>query len=190
MAQPQLPPMNTGEPIGNIIAIGGLVGSGKNTVGKNVADELAWRMVEPTFKTLAEREGITLMEFQKRAAKDPDIDRKFDEALKEECAGGDCVVTTWLGPWMAPGRPYRVWLDVDADVRAYRVSQRDQIPLEKALEHVNTRDADNRARYMKVYGIDISDHGQFDLVLAVQDEGPDDLARKIVDDYQKARNEG
>ena len=182
--------MDVDKPIGNIIAIGGLVGSGKNTVGKNVADELAWRMVEPTFKTLAEREGITLMEFQARAGKDFDIDRKFDEALKAECAGGDCVVTTWLGPWMAPGRPYRVWLDVPEDVRAYRVSERDQITLEQALESVRKRDADNRARYMKVYGIDIFSHDAFDLVLEINDETPDDLARRIVDSYQKDRHEG
>jgi cytidylate kinase len=178
------------EPIGNIIAIGGLVGSGKNTVGKNVAEELAWRQVEPTFKTLAEREGISLMEFQNKAGKDFNIDKKFDEALKAECAGGDCVVTTWLGPWMAPGRPFRVWLDVDEDVRAYRVSQRDKVSLTVALEHVRTRDADNRLRYMKVYAIDLWNHDSFDLVLSVQDETPDNLARTIIDAYQKARHEG
>ena len=84
----------------DIIAISGLAGSGKNTVSGEVAKRLGWRVVEPTFKTLAAREGVTLMEFQEKAKKDSGIDRKFDEALREECAGGKCVVSTWLGPWM------------------------------------------------------------------------------------------
>jgi cytidylate kinase len=89
-----------------IIAVAGLTGSGKNTLGELLAKELGYRLVCPTFKDLAAMEGIPLMEFQKRAEKDPDIDKKFDAALKEMAAPGDCVVTSWLGAWM-----------VDADVR-------------------------------------------------------------------------
>ena len=67
-----------------IIAISGLTGSGKNTLGELLAKKLGYHLVCPTFKDLAEKEGISLMEFQKKAEKDPNIDRKFDQLLKEQ----------------------------------------------------------------------------------------------------------
>ncbi|MCL6088866.1 MAG: cytidylate kinase family protein [Candidatus Marsarchaeota archaeon] len=141
---------------------------------------------EPAFKTLAEREGITLMEFQEKAKADPDIDKKFDEALQAECAGGKCVVSTWLGPWMAPGKPFRVWLDVEEETRAGRLARRDGMAPPQALAHIRKRDADNRARYKKVYGIDIFQHAGFDLLLKEGETAtPDVLAGKIVNAYKK-----
>ena len=168
----------------DIIAISGLAGSGKNTVGGEVAKRLGWRMVEPTFKTLAEREGISLMEFQERAKKDANIDKKFDVALQEECASGKCVVATWLGPWMAPGRPFRVWLEVNEKIRAQRLAKRENIAPEAALAHIKKRDADNRERYKKVYRIDIYEHAGFDLVLEASASTPELLAGEIIKAYK------
>jgi len=168
----------------DIIAISGLAGSGKNTVSGEVAKRLGWRVVEPTFKTLAEREGITLMQFQEKAKKDFDIDRKFDDALREECAGGKCVVSTWLGPWMAPSKPMRVWLEVDENTRAQRLANREQKTLAEAISHIRKRDADNHERYKKVYGIDIFDHAGFDLVLLASVKKPAQLADEIIRAYQ------
>ncbi len=172
----------------DIIAISGLAGSGKNTIGAEVAKRLGWRIVEPTFKTLAEREGITLMEFQEKAKKDAEIDKKFDSALQDECKGGRCVVSTWLGPWMAPGKPFRVWLEVSEETRAGRLARRDGISVPDALAHIRMRDSDNRARYKKVYGIDIFGHAGFDLLLkGGENATPDALADEIVNAYQKRK---
>ncbi len=168
-----------------IIAISGLAGSGKNTIGGEVAKKLAFRNVEPTFKTLAAREGITLMEFQEKAKKDANIDKKFDAALQEECSGGKCVVATWLGPWMAPGRPFRVWLDVSEKIRAARLAKRENISEADALAHIKKRDADNRGRYKKVYKIDIYNHAGFDLVLDASEKSPAQLADEIILAYYK-----
>lgn len=171
----------------DIITISGLAGSGKNTVGVEVAKRLGWRMVEPTFKTLAAREGISLMEFQEKAKKDANIDKKFDAALQEECGGGKCVVATWLGPWMAPGKPFRVWLEVKEEVRAKRLADRDNIAVQAALAHIRKRDSDNRGRYKKVYGIDIFEHAGFDLVLDAPAATPEQLADEIIRAYKKRK---
>ena len=149
----------------SVIAVAGFAGSGKNTVGSRVAKRLGWRLVEPTFKDLAKREGISLDEFQKKAAADPGIDHKFDQELKKQCEGGHCVVSTWLGPWMAPGKVFKVWLDVPLGTRAARVAGREKQTVQEAQDHVARRDAQNVARYQKVYGIDILDHSKFDLVI-------------------------
>jgi len=167
-----------------IIAISGFAGSGKNTVSRIAAQSLGWRVVEPTFKTLAEREGIPLMEFQARAHSDFDIDKKFDEALQEAAKEGGCVIATWLGPWMAPGRAFRVWLEAPLETRAKRLCGREGKTEEQALEHIKKRDADNVERYKKVYGIDITNHSGFDMILDASKKTPEQLADEIISAYK------
>jgi predicted cytidylate kinase len=156
-----------------IVAISGLSGSGKNTLGELLAKELGYNLVCPTFKDLAAKEGISLMEFQKKAEKDHDIDKKFDEVLREQ-AKGNCVVTTWLGPWIV-GADVRIKVFAPLDVRASRLAKRDGMAIEEAKKHISQRDESNRKRYKKVYGIDIYDEGNFDALLNSGIYGPKEL---------------
>jgi len=162
-----------------IIAISGLSGSGKNTLGSLLAEQLRYRLVCPTFKDLAKKEGISLLEFQKKAEKDPDIDRKFDAVLKEEAGKGNCVVTTWLGPWMVNPN-FRVWVYAPDEIRAERLAKRDGITLKEAKAHIAARDAANRDRYLKLYGIDIYEHGSFDLCVNSGHYTPEQLAEGVI----------
>ncbi|PIT84407.1 cytidylate kinase [Candidatus Micrarchaeota archaeon CG10_big_fil_rev_8_21_14_0_10_45_29] len=169
------------------IAISGLSGSGKNTVGRIVAKMLNWGVVEPTFKDLAKSEGISLQEFQKKAMQDFEIDLKFDDELRAQCKEGKVVVTTWLGPWMVQGNPFRVWLDVSLDVRAKRVAGREKQGAGEALTSISRRDSENKERYLKVYGINILEHEGFDLILDANLDSAQELAKKIAEAYKKRK---
>ena len=147
-----------------IIAVWGYTGAGKNTLGKRIADKLGYRLVCPTFKDLAKKEGISLMELQRRAEKDHNIDKKFDDLLKEQVAGGNCVVTTWLGPWMVDA-DIKIKIYVPERIRAERIAKRDNMGLEEAADHVKERDQNNVKRYYDIYKIDITDESVFDVVL-------------------------
>jgi len=162
-----------------IITISGLTGSGKNTLGELLAKKLGYRLVCPTFKDLAAREGVPLMEFQKMAEEDPEIDRKFDALLKEEAAKGKCVVTTWLGPWMVDA-DVRIKIRVADRIRAERIAKRDGMAPKDALAHLLERDERNRKRYMKLYGIDIDDEKIFDAVLDGGKDTPGKLLRQAL----------
>jgi len=142
-----------------------LSGCGKNTVGRLVAEKLNLRIVDPTFKTIAKKEKMALLDFHKKAEKEHKIDKEFDRRLIADADKGDCVVTTWLGPWMIKKADLRVWLHAPAAIRAKRISGRDGMKEEEALAHIEERDSANRARYKAVYGIDIYDHSGFDLVI-------------------------
>ncbi|MFP3950334.1 MAG: (d)CMP kinase [Candidatus Micrarchaeia archaeon] len=157
-----------------IIAVSGLSGSGKNTFGKALAETLGYRVVCPTFKDLAEKAGVSLLEFQKMAGENPEIDRKFDEHLKKEAAKGNCVVTTWLGPWMVDA-DFRIWINASEKVRASRLAKREGISEEEAKEHIKKRDSDNRERYLELYGIDIMDHSGFDLEISSEKYRPPEM---------------
>ncbi len=157
-----------------IIAVWGLTGSGKNTLGALLAKRLGYRTVSPTFKDLAAKEGIPLLEFQKRAESDHSIDKKFDALLKAEANKGDCVVTTWLGPWMLAA-DFRIHVFAPERTRADRISDRDSMPMRDALRHVHERDQNNIKRYMDVYRIDITDTSLFDLGLSSETYRPEQM---------------
>lgn len=162
-----------------IIAISGLSGSGKNTLGSLLAKKLGYRLVCPTFKDLAKAEGMGLLDFQKKAEKDQDIDRKFDMHLKKEAEKGDCVVTTWLGPWMVEP-DLSVWVFASGQVRASRLAGRDGMGHDEALLHIQERDNGNRQRYMDVYGIDINDLSGFDMCLNSGIYAPGQLLEMVI----------
>ena len=137
-----------------------MTGSGKNTLGELLAKKLGYSIVSPTFKDLANKEGIPLLEFQKKAEKDPNIDFKFDELLKEQ-AKGNCVVTTWLGPWILDAT-VRIKIFASDQIRAERIAKRDGMSSKEALDHLKKRDDHNRKRYKKIYEIDLDNNDLFD----------------------------
>lgn len=148
-----------------IIAISGLVGSGKDTVADGVAQQLGLRRIKLSFKDIARDLGIPLMEYQRYVEKDLTIDREFDNRVVAEAKKGNCVVSTWLAPWMIKDATLRVWLDASEEVRAERIAKRDGIKKIAALIHVRERDLHNRGRYLALYGIDINDRSPFDIIL-------------------------
>ena len=162
-----------------IICISGLSGSGKNSVGEEVAKLLSLRVVNPTFKTIAAKQKMSLMEFHRKAEKEHSIDKQFDAHLVSEARKGNCVVTTWLGPWMVKDADIRVWLYAPREVRARRVAGRDAMTPEQALTHINDRDESNHHRYNEVYKINIYDHSGFELVLNTEKFKPSESAQII-----------
>jgi len=162
-----------------IICISGLSGSGKNSVGEEVAKLLSLRVVNPTFKTIAAKQKMTLMEFHKKAEKEHSIDKQFDAHLIADASKGNCVVTTWLGPWMMKSADMRVWLHAPREVRARRVAGRDAMSHEQALAHISDRDESNHQRYNEVYKINIYDHSGFELVINTERFRPAQSAQII-----------
>jgi len=163
-----------------IVAISGLSGCGKNSVGEKVAKKLGLRTVQVSFKDEATRRGIPLMELQALAGKDPVLDRQLDEKIVSEAAKGNCVVTTWLGAWMVKNADLRIWLNASEEERARRVAGRDKMGPDEALAHIRKRDADNRKRYKKYYKIDIDDHAIFDVEINTNRFKPEQSSEIIV----------
>jgi len=163
-----------------IICIAGLSGSGKNSVGELVAKKLGLKLVNPTFKTIAAKKKMSLMDFHRKAEADHGIDKAFDSHLISETKKGNCVVTTWLGPWMVKNADIRVWLYAPRSDRAARIAKRDKMTLEEAMNHVAERDENNHVRYHEIYKINIYDHSGFDLVLNSDKFLPEDSSNIIV----------
>lgn len=173
-----------------IICISGLSGSGKNTVGEIVAKKLGLAEVKLSFKDEAERMNVDLMKVQREATKDESYDRELDKEIVRRAKKGNCVVMTWLGPWIVKNANLRVWLNVSEKERAKRVAKRDKMTFRKALGHIRKRDENNRRRYKKYYGIDIMDHSIFDLEINSDVFNPQQIAGIIIKAAEAERAAG
>lgn len=163
-----------------IICVSGLAGSGKNTVGEIVAKKLNLDEVKLSFKDEAKREDVDLMTVQREATKDESYDRELDREIVRRAKKGNCVVMTWLGPWIVKNADLRIWLNVSEKERAKRVAKRDRMSLKRALEHIRKRDENNRRRYRRYYGIDIMDHSLFDLEINSDVFNPQQIAGIVI----------
>jgi cytidylate kinase len=145
-----------------IIAISGLTGSGKSTIGEEVARELNIKHISTTHKKYA-LPGEELLKFTKNAT--PEFERRFDKQIIKEANESDCVVTTWLSPWLIKGATARVWLHASPEVRAVRKKHELKKSLDYIRKYVKDKDTTNARRFRKIYGVDINDHSIFDIII-------------------------
>ncbi len=144
-----------------IICISGLTGSGKTTIGELVAKRLGIAYIGSSYKSMAQ-DRKALMSLIKR--KDPGFHKKFDrDIIKKVNKAKNCVVTTWLSPWMIKKSSLNVWIYADQDIRARRRAKQIGIPYEDSLKFISEKDK-SAMRYMKgIYNINIlKDHNVFD----------------------------
>ncbi len=113
---------------------------------------------------------------------DFEIDRRQVEmALSHK----DCVLGSRLAVWMLKQADLKVYLTATSEERARRITEREGGPFEKRLEQTRNRDANDSARYMRLYQIDNSDMSIADLVIDTTDKQPEQVAEIIVKEVQK-----
>ncbi|MEM0340256.1 MAG: AAA family ATPase [Acidilobaceae archaeon] len=153
---------------GPVIVITGPPGSGKSTYAERLANDLGLRhfTTGEVFRTLASELGLSLVEFNKLAEREPRIDYEIERrTLREACKGG-VVIDSHLAAWLLKHiADVVVYVKADPIVRARRVASRDNKKLEEALEEIISREESHWRRFLKYYGVDIIDMSHFDIVL-------------------------
>jgi CMP/dCMP kinase len=169
--------------IGWVIAIGGPPGSGKSTAGRLVAERLGleFRSAGEQFRAEAARRGMDLEAFGRYAETHPEIDRELDRAMQALARPGHVLDGRIQGILCRrSGIPVRyVVVTADADERVRRVARRDGQSVADAGERVRAREASERARYEKFYGIDL-DREPADLTVDSTHRPPPAVADAIV----------
>lgn len=147
------------------IAISGLSGCGSTTACTNVGKALGLKVVNYTFRNLAAANFLHLSEVQRLAARHREIDYLTDQRLIQLAQREkNCVVGSRLAGWLIDA-DLSVWLEAPLETRAGRIAHREKLPLATVKRVTAKRDADNIARYKKVYGVDTLDHSDFDIVV-------------------------
>ncbi len=151
-----------------VITVGGLHGTGKSSVADAIAQKFNLKRMSAgvVFRQLAEERNLTLEEFSRVAEGNEDIDRLIDDKLREEAANGNAIIDGQLAAWMAgDNADLKILLIASVENRIRRISEIDGTDFEYARRETITREGSEKARYLEYYGVDISDHSVYDLII-------------------------
>ena len=167
------------------IAISGKSGCGNTTVSRIVAEKLKLRLINFTFRSLAQEKGLDLKKILELAANDDFWDREVDTRQVELARDkGGCVLGSRLAIWMLPEADIKVFLEASPETRAKRIQAREGGSLEDILKFTADRDRQDRERYIRIYKIDNDDNSFADLVINVNDIGVEEIAERIIADLK------
>jgi len=143
-----------------VVTVGGPPGSGKSTAGRLVAAALGleFRSAGDLFRAEARRHEMDLAAFGRYAAEHPEVDRDLDRSMQALATPGRLLDGRVQGPLCRrAGIPvYDVVVTAREEVRVRRVAQRDGQSVPEAQRLVREREASERDRYQRFYGIDLA----------------------------------
>lgn len=179
-----------------IITITGMPCSGKSSIAKMIAEKHGFRRigVGDMFKDEAKSRGLSAEEFNALCMKDPSYDFFIDNKTAElgkELEGQKIIFDSRLA-WHFVPKSYKVYVNLqDEKVLVERMLSSDREGKEKftSAEEVK-RSVLNRQRlederYKKIYGVDISNPRNYDLVVDSSYKTVETLADEIWKEYQK-----
>ena len=171
------------------VALSGELGSGKSSVSQLLADALEARRVSTgeAQRRIAAQRGISTLELNRLSETDPQIDEEIDSVFRSLAdAGEDLVVDSRLA-WHFLPAAFKVHLVVEPAEGARRVLDRRDASAERysslaeALEKIDDRVTSEQRRFLAVYGIDIFDLCNYDLVVDTTEASPGQVAAAVLD---------
>lgn len=180
-----------------IITIAGKLGSGKSSTAKKLAEMLKLNHFSSGdfLRKVAEDRNISIKELMLAAESDPSIDHEIDELLKEKGKEENLIIDSRLAYHWIP-ESFKVYLDIDPDIAAERMfydletnESRQKSEHSKNIEEmkqnmIERHNSDVR-RYQSLYGINHTDHKNFDLVIntGLVENDLDTVVQKIISRY-------
>ncbi len=163
---------------GVVVCISGLTASGKSTVARMLAKKygLHYYSGGGMLKKVAVEMGYSPggedwwgtddgKRFLKERSRNFRYDRLVDQMLIRKAEEGNVVLDSWTMPWLL-AFGFKIWIDASLEVRAERLSKRNRIPLDEALNSLKEKDETTRRIYKELYGIDLGfDFSPFHVVI-------------------------
>tara|TARA_Y100000766_G_scaffold285352_1_gene308138 strand:+ start:4085 stop:4633 length:549 start_codon:yes stop_codon:yes gene_type:complete len=139
------------------ITVSGHPGSGTSTLVRGLIEHFGWTALNggDVFRSEAARREMSLQEFGELCKQDLEVDRNLDKLLQEKMLEDSAdIVESRLAGWWAYRLEIpcvRLWLEVDEMERAKRVSHREDISIERALEENKKRSSVDAERFLELY---------------------------------------
>lgn len=167
------------------IAISGKSGCGNTTVSGLLAKKLNVKLINYTFRQLAEEKGMTLKEVIQAAKNDDSYDKYVDKHQVELALQESCVLGSRLAIWMLKEADFKVYLYASEETRALRVYNREGGKLEEIKEFTAMRDKEDSSRYKEFYNIDNNDYSFVDLIIDTSKYQPEQIVDLIIDNLKQ-----
>ncbi|HLD19332.1 MAG TPA: cytidylate kinase family protein [Candidatus Nanoarchaeia archaeon] len=174
-----------------IITISGTPGSGKSTVGSLLSKKLkcGYYDIGKIRRAIAKKREMTLEEYNRFGESDESTDKEVDDYQRELGKSKDNIVlVSRLGYHFVPNS-FKVFLKVNLEEAAKRIMKdptrsKEEKPktLKDALRMIEARNASDKKRYKKYYGINPYENKHYDLIIDTYGKSP----AEIVDEILKA----
>jgi cytidylate kinase len=176
-----------------IITISGQAGSGKTTVGRLLATKLGVNFYDigTLRKMAAQKHGMTIEEYNTYGMTHPETDKDADaETIKLAKTVKSFVIQGRVAYHFIPSS-IKVYLTIDPDVAAQRLSldhhnpERNSKSKQANVKEIRKlsieRDASDRIRYKKIYGIEnFANPKNYDLIIDTSHITAEQVAEKIL----------
>lgn len=174
-----------------IISISGVPGSGKSTIAKLLAKKYGFTHVSMggIRRKMAEERGMTIDEFNALGLTEDFTDREVDEYQKKLGETEDDFIADGRTSFHFIPHSYKIFLTVEPRAAAERVfnardtaARSEETPCRNVEEQqavLEERLKEDRARYLKYYGIDYLDLGNYDLVIDTSRLTPEEIVEQI-----------
>ncbi len=167
---------------GRVIVVSGPPGSGKTTYAKHIAEKLGLEMVSAgsIFRRIARERGISVVELNLIAERDPSIDILIDKMMLEKAKKGNVVLEGHLTAWIvAEYADLRLYLTAPFGERVRRIAAREGRDISSVMVETAKREFSEALRFMKYYGIDVMNLSIFDYVINTFRLSVDEVKRII-----------
>lgn len=181
-----------------IIAISGMIGSGKSTIADEVAKKLKYKRYSSGdfMRKMAEERGITLAELSKEAEVNPEIDKEIDRRQIELGKTEDNFVIDGRLSWYFIPHSLKIYLDVSDEEAAKRISKdkketrkTEKFSSIKELERgIQKRKDSEIKRYKKYYNINIDDKKNYDIYIDTTGMAIEDEINSLMKKIKKFQN--
>ena len=160
------------------IVLVGIMGAGKSTVGKNLADRLGMRFIDAD-QEIERAAGCTITDFFEKYG-EVEFRKGEERVISRILAGEPCVLATGGGAFMSEATRLlikkiatSVWLRVSFEVLAERLEKRSDRPLLQTADPQQTLKALIKKRY-PIYN-------DADFIVDAENDGVDITVSKVVE---------
>lgn len=170
-----------------VITVGGPPGSGTSTVCGILRERTGFKYVYAgkIFREMAQKEGMSLEEFQRMCEKDPSIDMELDRKMLDKARSCEDLILEgrMIGPLCKKKSipSFKVYIFADTGVRARRLVERDGGNIEAVIGKMKEREKSEAKRYMTYYGIDPVDPTLYDLAIDSSHLSPEEEVSLILE---------
>ncbi len=170
------------------ISITGDLGSGKSTVAKIMEKGMPFEYLSTgkVQRKLALEMGLTTLELNRLADKDPSIDEKIDALFMEIIDDGFNYIVDSRLAWFFLPNSFKVYLQTDIHTAAERIMKdksRKTESYETTLDAANkilARKKSENERFLKKYQADCANMSNYDLIIDTTDLSPTEVAKLMI----------
>ena len=170
-------------------------GSGKSSTADRVAESLGYRRFSSGdfMRAIAKTHDVSLDDINRMAETDPRYDHEVDEMVRKMGEKDDVVIDSRLAFHWIP-ESFKVFLTLDPRIAAERTfvhiretgrAQQTAESVEEVYRKLVARIASENTRYRTLYGVSYDDESAFDLVIDTGKFPLEEVARQVVEAYQR-----